>query len=336
MSDVLAPTGPAPVVTFGEAMLRLTPPDHRRLEQTGTLEVWPAGAELNVAVALARLGRPAAWASVLPDNPLGRLVAAQARAHGVDVGLVRWSPDGRLGLFFVEVGRRPRPSSTVYDRSASAFAELQPGDFDWPDVLTGACALHTSGITPALAPGCAAATAEALGAARRLGCPTSFDLNFRSLLTTPEAAAATVEELAGCIDTLIGSAGEIEAVFGLDGDPAEVAAELRARLGVPRVVVSSRVEVAADLQARRSACAEESTVFESESPAFSTVDPLGAGDAFSAGFLAGLLADGPRRGLELAGAAAALKQSIPGDLAVIDAGEAERLLRDGDRQRTRR
>src|SRR4051794_29243492 len=230
-------------------MLRLTPPGFQRLEQAGALELWIAGAELNVAVALARLGEPAAWVSRLPDNPLGRRVDAHARAHGVDTGGVDWSAEGRLGLLFVELGQRPRATASLYDRSDSAFATLDPAAFDWPALLDGARALHTSGITPALSPACERATADALKAARVAGCHTSFDVNYRALLSAPADARATVEGLAPHIDTVIASAGEARTVFGLAGDPADLATALRDRLGVERVVISSRLDTGSDTQA---------------------------------------------------------------------------------------
>jgi 2-dehydro-3-deoxygluconokinase len=322
------------IVTFGEAMIRLTPPGMRRLEQAHAFDVWVAGAELNVAVGLARLGRSAGWVSRLPDNALGRRVVSHARANGVDTAGVTWSERGRLGLFFVEVGQAPRPSSTLYDRGDSAFTALDPAAFEWGELLAGARAFHTSGITPALSPACEEATVDALRAARAAGCHTSYDLNFRSLLTTPAAARRCLERLAPTVDTLIASMGEVEAVLDLAGPPGEVAAQLRDALGIRRVVVSTRVDGRDGLQLRHSALAD-GEVLEHESPAFRTVDPLGGGDAFSAGFLLGLLEDGPGRGLEMAGAVAALKQSIPGDFAILVREEVEHLLDGGD-GRTRR
>src|SRR3954447_16204695 len=306
-------------------MLRLTPPGHQRLEQASALDLWIAGAELNVAVALARLDEPAAWVSRLPDNPLGRRVYAHARANGVDTDFVEWAPDARLGLLFVEVGQRPRPTATLYDRADSAFATLDPAVFDWPALLDGARALHTSGITPALSPACERATAEALAAARAAGCHTSFDVNFRSRLSAPAQARATIQARAGQTDTRSASAGEAAAVFGLKGEPGDVASALRDRLGIERVVISSRVQTGPDTQARRSV-AVDGDVAQAESPEFTTVDPLGGGDAFSAGFLSGLLAGDTRRGLALGGAMAALKQSIPGDFAIVDPSEVEELV----------
>jgi 2-dehydro-3-deoxygluconokinase len=324
-----------PVVTFGEAMLRLTPPGLRRLEHASAVDLGIAGAELNVAVALTRLGEPATWVSRLPDNALGRRVAAEARAAGVGTDGVEWAAEGRLGLLFVELGIRPRATRSLYDRADSAFAELDPGTFDWPALLDGARAFHTSGITPALSPACGQATAEALAAARALGCHTSFDVNFRARLTAPDLARASAEALAPHIDTLFASAGEAKAVFGLAGDPYDVATALRERLGVERVVLSSRIDAGPELQARRSV-AVDGDVAQADSPAFVTVEPLGGGDAFAAGFLSGLLADDPQRGLELGGAMAALKQTIPGDFAILDAAEAEELAGGGAYAGTRR
>ena len=312
-------------MTFGEAMLRLSPPGRRRLEQADVLEVWPAGAELNVAVGLARLGTPAAWVSRLPRNPLGRLVAAHARAHGVDTNGVVWDDDGRLGLYFVEVADPPRRSSGLYDRTGSSFAQLDTGDFDWSRLLAGARAFHVTAITPALSESCARAAEQALTAARGAGCVTLYDLNFRARLTTPAAARTTAERLAGSVDVLVASAVDAAHVFALDGDAAELAAELRGRLGIEHVVVSARMQNDDGTQQRVSVSVADET-HTVTSPAFGTVDPVGGGDAFCAGFLHGLLSGDARRGLELGGAAAALKQSVPGDFPVLDAEEVEELV----------
>lgn len=326
-------TGLAPrvnhIVTFGEAMIRLSPPGAHRLEQAHALDVWVAGAELNLAVAFVRLGGSASWVSCLPVNALGRKVDAHARAHGVDTNGIRWVDRGRVGLFFTEVGQAPRPSATVYDRAESAFAVVAPKAFDWPALLHGAHGFHTSGITPALSPTCARATAAALEAARRTDRHTSYDLNFRAMLTTPGQAWRCLETLAPAIDTVIASSTEVAAVCGLTGEPLDVADRLRERLGVRRVVVSERGDGRAGTQVRRSACADDDEPCEFTSPEFRTVDPLGGGDAFSAGFLHGLLEAGPRRGLEQGGVLAALKQSIPGDSAIVDPDEVEHLLNGG-------
>src|SRR5438093_3754855 len=123
---------PHDIVTFGEAMIRLAPPQFRRLEQAQTLDVQVGGAELNTAVALARLGRSAAWVSRLTDNPLGRLIANHAREADVGTEHVLWTADDRVGLYFLEFGAAPRASSVLYDRKGAAAAQLRPGMVPWP------------------------------------------------------------------------------------------------------------------------------------------------------------------------------------------------------------
>src|SRR5437764_14713669 len=104
---------PVEIVTFGEAMIRLSPPNFKRLEQATSLDVQVGGAELNTAVALARLGHTSAWVSRLTRNPLGRLIANHARAAGVATDHLVWTDDDRVGLYFLEFGAAPRASSVV-------------------------------------------------------------------------------------------------------------------------------------------------------------------------------------------------------------------------------
>src|SRR2546429_3300589 len=115
---------PHDVITLGEAMVRLSPPNFRRLEQTRSLDVQVGGAELNTAVGLARLGRSAAWVSRLTRNPLGRLIANKAREAGVATDHVVWTGEDRVGVYFLEFGAAPRASSVLYDRKDSAIAHV--------------------------------------------------------------------------------------------------------------------------------------------------------------------------------------------------------------------
>src|SRR5881227_2779255 len=157
------------VITFGEAMIRLSPPNFRRLEQAQSLDLQVGGAELNTAVGLARLGHSTAWVSRLTDNPLGRLIANRAREAGVDTEHVVWTKDDRVGVYFLEFGAAPRASSVLYDRKGSAIAGVKPGMVPWASVLAGAKWFHVTGITPALSGSAAEATREAMSAARAAG-----------------------------------------------------------------------------------------------------------------------------------------------------------------------
>src|SRR5215469_3508700 len=134
------------VITFGEAMIRLSPPNYRRLEQARTLDVQVGGAELNTAVGLARLGRTTAWVSRLTDNPLGRLIANHAREAGVSTEHIVWTPEDRVGVYFLEFGAAPRASSVLYDRKGAAIAGIRPGMISWQNIFAGARWFHVTGI----------------------------------------------------------------------------------------------------------------------------------------------------------------------------------------------
>src|SRR5438105_2748951 len=176
---------PYDVITFGEAMVRLSPPNFRRLEQARNLEVFVGGAELNTAVGLARLGRSVAWVSRLTQNPLGRLISNHAREAGVATDPIVWTNEDRVGVYFLEFGAAPRASSVLYDRKDSAIANMRPGMVDWPALFAGARWFHVTGITPALSATAAQVTREALQAARAARVQTSIDLNYRAKLWPP-------------------------------------------------------------------------------------------------------------------------------------------------------
>ena len=138
------------LVTFGEAMVRLAPPNFQRLEQTRSLDLEIGGAELNTAVGATRLGLNCAWVSKLPENALGWLIRDRARELGVDCSRVVWDKEGRAGLYFLEFGASPRASSVLYDRVGSSASTIAPGEVDWPGVFESAKHFHVTGITPAL------------------------------------------------------------------------------------------------------------------------------------------------------------------------------------------
>src|SRR5436305_539571 len=229
------------VITFGEAMVRLSPPNFRRLEQARSLDVQVGGAELNTAVALARLGRSAAWASRLTDNPLGRLIANHAREAGVSTEHVVWTKEDRVGVYFLEFGAAPRASSVLYDRKGAAIANVRPGTIAWDRVFAGAEWFHVTGITPALSPSAAETTAEALRAARAAGLRTSIDLNYRVKLWTPEEAGRCMGDLMQSCDVLVTTEEDTERVFGIKGkDYEDVAAQVARRFPVRVVAITLR------------------------------------------------------------------------------------------------
>jgi 2-dehydro-3-deoxygluconokinase len=317
------------VVAFGEAMVRLAPPHFQHLEQARTLDVEVGGAELNAAAGLVRLGRSAEWVSRLPDNPLGRLVRNRVREAGVGDRHVKYA-DGRCGLYFLEFGAAPRPSGLVYDRKDSALSRIAAGEFDWPAVFAGARWFHVTGITPALGPGPAAVTAEALAAAKAAGLTVSIDLNYRSALWTEAEAGRVMGELLTHCDVLIAGEADAEHLFGVTGGSfADVAQKLTDRFGLTAVAGVKR-ETPLVWRNRFGAVGYSGGKFY-ESPWYEVeiVDRLGAGDALASGLIHGMLDGDFEAGLAFGAAMGAVKHSVPGDLPWIDKAEVEAVMAGG-------
>jgi 2-dehydro-3-deoxygluconokinase len=292
------------LVTWGETMVRLSPPPGYSLESAPALELFSGGTESNTAIALARLGWRVGWVSRLPENPLGRRIARDVAGHGVDVSRVIWVPEGRAGVMFLESGAVPRPARITYDRAESAIARLAPGDLDYA-YLCSARTVHLTGITPALGAGCREAWLRSAKAAKQAGRRVVVDVNYRSKLWRPEPARETLEAVFPYVDVLISALADAQTLFGMPRDPALAAETLRQAYRLPMVVLT----LGAD-----GALAHDGSV--TRHPVFPTeiVDRIGAGDAFSAGFLFGWEQRDVAWGLRCGCALAALKQTFRGDI----------------------
>ena len=318
------------VITFGEAMIRLSPPNFRRIEQAKSLDLQVGGAELNTAVAVSRLGHSASWISRLPDNPLGRLVANHAREAGVDTSHVMYSKDERLGLYFLEFGAAPRASSVIYDRKGSAIAAVQPGMVPWAKVFAGSKWFHVTGITPALSASSAAATREAMMAAKAAGVKTSMDLNYRVKLWTTTEAGNCLSDLMQYCDVLITTEEDVEKVFGITGSNyEEVAAKVADKFKLDIVAITLRENPLVWRNTWTGMAYQKGKVYKTRTYEVEIVDRLGAGDSFAAGLIHGLLGGDVQNALDWGVATSAIKHSIPGDFAWIRPEEVEALLKGG-------
>ncbi len=316
------------VVTFGEAMLRLSPPHFSRLEQSHSLDVEIGGSELNVAVGLSRLGMSASWVSRLPSNALGRMVRNRARELGVDVSHILFSDQGRQGLYFVEYGAAPRPSSVLYDRAQSTISLIRPGEVNWGEVLTRAKLFHVSGITPALSPSAAETTAEALKAAKDAGCLVSYDLNYRKKLWSPAEARRIQEPLMKFVDLLTTTEEDTGTVFGIRESGYERVAETLARaFGFKAVAITLREDLSVWKNNWTAIAYADGKVFTDRTYTVEIVDRVGAGDSFTAGFIYGYLTGGVEKGVKYGNALSALKHTIPGDFNWCTLDEVEAQLK---------
>jgi len=321
---------PHDIVTFGEAMIRLSPPNFRRLEQARSLDVQVGGAELNTAVGLARLGRSAAWVSRLTNNPLGRLIANHAREAGVSTEHVAWTKEDRVGLYFLEFGAAPRASNVLYDRKNAAIAQIKPGTIPWTKVFAGVKWFHVTGITPGLSADAAATTKEALQAAKAASVQTSIDLNYRVKLWTPTEAGRCMTELMQFCDVLITTEEDTERVFGIKGKNHEDAAGLTAKKFNLKIVAVTVRDNPLVWKNRWTAIAwHNGQILRTREYDVEIVDRLGAGDSFAAGLIHGLLDGELQKGLDWGVAASALKHTIPGDFNWVTREEVEALLQGG-------
>lgn len=304
------------VLAFGEALLRLQPEGDERLEQAQRFLAHTGGAELNTCCALANLGLRSAWFSVLPEGPLGRRVLRHLRAAGVDASLVRSAP-GRLGTYWVEYGREPRGIDVVYDRSGSTLCQVRHEDAPW-EALRAARVFFVSGITPALSPAARELTFELAAAARQAGVSVATDLNYRARLWGAAEAAPVLERLAQSAQIVIATEEDLRVLYGWTGEPEEIARQALARFRCNAMVVTRGGEGGLCLESGR---VRRAAVFPS-----SRVDRVGAGDAFTAGFLYATLTGREERALDYGLALAALKHSIPGDALLTSREEVERIV----------
>lgn len=307
------------LVTFGEALLRLSPPRGDRLETADTFGVAVGGPESNVAVGAARLDANAVWLSKLPDSPHGNRVAGELRRHGVRTGVAWTDPaESRAGVSYLERGGDPRGPTVHSDRADTAFTTVRPGELP-TEVFVSATAFHVSGVTLALSSTVAETTAALLSAAGDADVTRSLDLRYRPSLWSPDEARAAYETLFPDVDRLFVPRRDAIDVLGAEGNAVEIAHGLETEFDFETVVVTRNDDSALAIH--------DDSVYEQDAYAADTVEEVGAMDAFVAGYLAKRLDDGAvQEALQWAAAAAALKRTIDGDLPVVTADEVERVV----------
>jgi 2-dehydro-3-deoxygluconokinase len=317
------------VVTFGEAMIRLSPSHFQRLEQATGLDLYVGGAELNVAVGVTRFGMKSAWISKLPKNGLGYLIRNRAQEFGVDGSHIVWSDRGRAGIYFVEFGASPRASSVLYDRANSAISMVQPGEIDWTKVFNGSKHFHVSGITPALSASASEVTVEALKAAKKAGLTVSYDLNYRKKLWSPADAKKIQEPIMADVDVLITTEEDTNVVFGIKEKNYEAVAEKLAQTFKFKVVAITLREDLSVWRNHWTAIAyQDGRIYKDKKYEVEIVDRVGAGDSFTAGFLYGWIKEKDvEKGVRYGNAFAALKHTVPGDFNWCTMEEVETQLK---------
>ncbi len=291
------------VVTFGELMLRLSPPGFERLLQSPMLVATFGGGEANVAVSLALFGIESVYVTALPKNPIGDAAVRALRAEGVRTdGIVR--SGNRVGVYYAEGGAAQRGSAVTYDRANSSIADMKPDAVDWAATMKGADWLHVTGITPALGANGAEGTRRACAAARAAGAKVSVDLNFRKKLWTEAQAQAVMGPLMRDVDIVIANEEDLQSVLGvhvpgtdvtsgqLDVSGYRQAAEQVTRdFGPKMVAITLRESLSASDNGWSAVLWEAgtATMHRSQHYDIRLVDRIGGGDSFAAGLIYGLI-----------------------------------------------
>ena len=331
------------IVTFGEIMLRLSPPGFKRFSQAHQFDVVYGGGESNVAVSLANYGLDSHFVSRIPKNDIGECAVMELRKRNVNTGKILREGE-RLGIYFLETGAVSRGSKVIYDRAYSAMSSIQAGMIDWDDVFKDADWFHWTGITPALSQGAADACLEAIKAANRLGVTVSTDLNYRKKLwkygkEPNEVMPALVE---GC-DVILGNEEDAEKHFGLHPKGVDVthgsSVDGKAYLSVlqqlmemfPRakkVITTLRGSISASHNSWTGVMYDGKTLYEAPSYEIThIVDRVGGGDSFMGGLIYGMLNyENDQDALNFAVAASCLKHTIKGDANLVTVPEVEKLM----------
>ncbi|MEA2005510.1 MAG: KHG/KDPG aldolase/sugar kinase fusion protein [Acidobacteriota bacterium] len=326
------------VVTFGELMIRLSPPPGVRLKQTQKFDVHFGGAEANVAVSLAQFGLNAFFVTALPENDMGDNACDTLKKFGVDTRFIL-RKGNRMGIYYLEHGAGPRPSKVIYDRSNSAICEIEPGDIDWEQVLSGANWFHWTGITPALNKSLRSTLRDGLKTARKKGITVSADINYRKKLWSEDEAQLVMTEFMPFVDIIIGNEEDPIKVFGIKPKGTDVtrgkleiegykelAKTMIEHFGFKKVTITLRESISASENLWSACLFDGKNFFQSPKHRVWIVDRVGTGDAFAAGLIYSFLkGKTDSEALSFGVAAACLKHSIYGDFNPVSVQEVGRI-----------
>ena len=331
------------IVTFGEVMLRLSPPEHQRFIQAHSFDVVYGGGEVNVAASLANFGLPVNFVTRIPQNDIGNSCLAFLRQSGIGIDHILRGGE-RLGIYFLEMGSMQRGSKVLYDRVNSAFSTIEPGMIKWKQILADADWFHWTGITPAISESTAAVCLEGLKIAKDMGLTISCDLNYRkNLWKWGKSPSDVMPELVGYCDVAIGNEEDADKVFGIRAPESDITAgrlEADKYLDVcdkladqfpnlKTIAITLRSSISASHNDWSGVLWHEGAFFEG--PNFKIthiVDRVGGGDSFMGGLIYGLRTYGEnyQKALDFAVAASCLKHSIFGDFNQVSVEEVEKLM----------
>ena len=321
------------LITFGEIMLRLSPPRHARIVDGDIFEKRAGGAELNVASGVALLGLRTGIVSKLPQNELGTFIKNRIRFVGVSDDYLVYddTPDARLGLYYYEMGAAPRKPTIVYDRHQASVTKINMSEIP-EDIYHSARMFHTSGISLALCQNMQNVAVELIRRFKSAGATISFDVNYRANLWGEEEARKTIEEILPLVDVLFVSEETSRRMFKKTGDLKDIMKSYATDYGVKIVATTQRTVISPRKHNFTSIVYDaRSDKFYTEAPYndVDVIDRIGSGDAYVAGVLFGLLKYGdPEKAMQFGNATSSVKNTVPGDLPSSDFKEIDRIIHE--------
>ena len=325
------------ILGFGEIMLRLTPPNNQKILQSNSFEAVYSGGEANVIASLSMFGHDTKFVTKLPDNHLGQKVLSKFRGYNVDISDIV-TGEGRLGIYFSEIGHGLRSTEVIYDRKYSAISMADKSEFDIDKILDGVGFVHMSGITPALSKSLREFTIDFIKACKQRGILVSYDSNFRAKLWSLEEAREVLEEVMPLID--IAFLGHLDMINilqfedkGLEFD--ENLNDLYSRLfenypNLKYAACTKRTVNSINNNSLKGYLFDGERLIVSNEYNFDILDRVGGGDAFTAGVIHGILKDmNHEEIIEFGICASSLKHSILGDINIVDEQTVTSLMKNG-------
>lgn len=336
-------------VTFGEILLRLTPPGYMKFSQSRQWNASFGGSETNVAVSLAHFGLRSDFVTRVPDNEIAQACIMDLASHKVETDNIIYG-GRRLGLYYYENTAWQRTAKVVYDREDSSFSTMKPGMANWIKIFENADWFHWSGIAPSVSQDAADTTIEAIEAAEKAGLTISSDLNYRkNLWKYGKEAEEVMPALAAHCDVLFGTESEYQKAFGVQPIPykvqtADEVIDLAAHEDFCRQVMARAPKCKKMFVALRNVISSnehilsgllytcEGKFYHSRTYHITPViDCVGVGDALAAGMIYGIknYPTDDRSALEFAVATSSLKNTITGDYNILSVADVEALMKSG-------
>ncbi|MES2528932.1 MAG: sugar kinase [Bdellovibrionota bacterium] len=312
------------VLTFGEALFRLSTERGERFPQADQMDFFLGGTELNIAANLKSLGVETEWVSCLPGGKTGELMRERIVSLGIDISHVPTIANGRPGWYLMETGAAPRPD-VVLGRFASSLADQNSYPFEWRKILSGAQLFHTSGVSSGLSESMTLEVKKAMETARALKIPVSYDFNYRKHLWTAEESVRRQKDLFPFINILFCSMTDLELFFGKDVQMKNIFEKYPLEM----IILTERN---ADETTYGVKVVTRTTSHASVQHRIHLIDRIGIGDSMAAGFIASWLKDKDiAKAAEFGAIAGAMKYGIKGDMALLRHNEIETVLTQGYR-----